>query len=361
MYIYRRRFPAHLVQRSQLLSPRYSQLVPTLGQFAALYEPPNINDLQFSRTLDRIAMPADVAAFLQSSQKFRDMVDALNKRYVSIWNQAGAGATHIVRPISDDGVITTGSFKGRRVIDVEQSSNGSMFEPHSPKLTGEYDKIWIQRPDSSDTLRWIEIVAHETGHAFNLINRTGTPAKMADRIRAAVVDEIEARKTEATVIAQIMQTTAGQQQLGGQTSQTGSTDPATVERNLFPGVPRKTYLESFVLSELLREAIVKENLGSSDIDKHRMAVENIPIKGWRDRQFKTNFAKFLFWQRVIDFRWKRFDELQRKGQKINREQVLQEHANAFFGGIIAYTHLPKPPAPKPVAQPPRKVPMRPVP
>ena len=122
------------------------------------------------------------------------MAGTLDNRYASI--RVPTQNKHRQLNTSADGVVTTGTFTGRRVLDVQESSTGSMFEPYdSPDNTGYYDTIRIKKPNRVETLRWIEVIAHETGHAFNLVSRTSPPAaKMADRIRDAIADEIATSK-----------------------------------------------------------------------------------------------------------------------------------------------------------------------
>jgi len=230
-----------------------------------------------------------------------------------------------------------------------------MFEPFDrQQIMRHYDLILIQKPDPSDTLEWIEVIAHETGHAFNLATSTSpAPVTMADRIRAAIADEITTRGIEATVVSEILKTTAGAQQLAGQQPRNLGTRQAIVERDFFPGLLRRTYLEHFVLSELIRAAIDKQKLSDDQIKAKDLLVEGIrtPFTGWRSRKFPSDdYSKFRFWLRVIDSRWRKLSKMhpsQSPAFEWVKEIVLQEHANAFFGGIISYTSLPPSLRPKP--------------
>ncbi len=317
----------------------------TLGEFAALQEPStgSMTSGQFGTTLSRLGIPQKVINLLKLSKTFIAMAVTLDARYVSIW--LPTQDRHRLLDTSPDGVVRTGLFTGRRVLDVQESSTGSMFETYdSPDNTGYYDAIRIKKPDQAQTLRWIEVIAHETGHAFNLVKRSSPPAaKMADRIRAAIADEIATRKIEATVVSEIMKTTLGGQQLKGQTPNTGGTASHTVERDFFPTPLRRTYLEHFVFSELIREAINREGLSQLEIKAKNREIERIPLKGWRSRIFSSDYSKFRFWLRVIDFRWGRLMQLHRPGTpefERGKEIVLQENSNAFFGGLIRYTPRP---------------------
>jgi hypothetical protein len=284
-----------------------------------------------------------VVDLLKLSKTFMTMAVTLDKRYVSIWRPTQD--RHRQLNTSPAGVVMTGPFTGRRVLDVQESFTGSMFEPYdSPDNTGYYDAIRIKKPDQAETLRWIEVIAHETGHAFNFVNRRSPPAAtMADRIRAAIADEIATRQIAASVVSEIMKTRRGGQQLQGQTPNTGGTAPHTVERDFFPTPLRRTYLEHFVFSELIREAINRERLSQSQIEAKNREIEGMPLKGWRSRSFSSDYSKLRFWLRVIDFRWRRLMQLHRPGTpefERGKEIVLQENANAFFGGLVRYTPRP---------------------
>jgi hypothetical protein len=131
-----------------------------------------------------------------------------------------------------------------------------------------------------------------------------------------------------------------------------------VERDFFPSQLRRTYLEHFVLSELSRDAIRKENLSDTAIKAKNLEVDKIPLTGWRSRKFSSDYSKLRFWLRVINFRWQRLNEMHPSGSPAfewGKEIVLQEHANAFFGGIISYTPLPPSAQPRPPARPARPV------
>jgi hypothetical protein len=375
MYIYDRQSGAQDQRTAQPIAVRSSQRYyyrdpagrtresteRTLGEFEALHSTGSVTSGQFGTTLSRLGISQKVVDLLKLSKTFMTMAVTLDKRYVSIW--LPTQDRHRQLNTSPDGVVVTGPFTGRRVLDVQESSTGSMFEPYdSPDNTGYYDAIRIKKPDPAQTLRWIEVIAHETGHAFNLINRNSPPAaKMADRIRAAIAEEIATRKIETSVVSEIMKTTLGGQQLKGQTPNSGGTAPHTVERNFFPTPLRRTYLEHFVFSELIRKAINREGLSEFQIKAKNREIEGIPLKGWRSRTFSSDYSKFRFWLRVIDFRWRRLMQLHRPGTpefERGKEIVLQENASAFFGGLIRYTPRPAMLRPKRAIQPPRKTPVR---
>jgi hypothetical protein len=164
---------------------------------------------------------------------------------------------------------------------------------------------------------------------------------MADRIRAAIAEEIATRRIERAVLSDILKTASGRRALAGFAPSTGDAVQRVVERDFFPSSLRRTYLEHFVLSELMRNAMEREKLTDlRELESKDEEISRIPIHGWRTRKFTSDYSKIRFWMRVIDFRWRRLMALRKPGNiefAQLKEQILQEHANAFFGGLIGYT------------------------
>ena len=368
MYIYDRKLSGTPHQRGDqpiTLRPSHRHYHPgsyrPLGEFGALQEANlNVTNGEFGRTLGRIGIPPAAVTLLRLSNKFMTMIKTLDQRYVSIWQPSNSVHRLLdTLDLSADGVVTKPPFKGRRVIEVKESSTGSMFEPYTlMDNRGYYDLIQIKKPDDADTGRWIEVIAHETGHAFNLVNRTAPPAgKMADRIRAAVSEEIATRNIEATVVAEVRRTAQGGRELQGFVPNNGGTDRHVVERAFFPTPLRRTYLEHFVLTELTREAIRREKLDHSQIAAKNQQVATLPMNAWRSRSFSSDYSKLRFWALVIDFRWRQLMKQRQPGTpgfEWTKEQVLQENANAFFGGIISYSARPALTPPGRAVQPTRQ-------
>jgi hypothetical protein len=112
-----------------------------------------------------------------------------------------------------------------------------------------------------------------------------------------------------------------------------------------------------VLSELAHEAIKRERLSDEARKAKNVEVASLPIKGFRSRKFASDYAKFRFALRIIDVRWERLRTIHRSDPNAfqrGKETVLQENANAFFGGSITYTPRPagawaSPPQPRPAS------------
>jgi hypothetical protein len=325
---------------------RRSSMERAIGEFGVLEQAgPNVavSKGEFGRALRGLGIPNAVVKLLKLSPTFRKMIATLDKRYVYIWNPAETQHRRLLPQTSADGLVTSGTFKGRRIINVQESQTGSTFEPYtSPDNPGYYDLISIKKPAASETGEWLEVIAHETAHAFHAVNPPAPSSAKgaADRIRAAVAEEIATRRIEAAVLSEILKTASGRRTLAGFAPSTGSSIRRVVERDFFPSPLRRTYLEHFVLIELLRQAIERENLTDHELEAKNKEISRIPIRGWRTRKFPSDYSKIRFWMRVIDFRWRRAMQLHRPGTvefARLKEQILQEHANAFFSKLIGYT------------------------
>ncbi len=98
-----------------------------------------------------------------------------------------------------------------------------------------------------------ERVAHETTHAFNRVTRLiklPSNATRAERISAAIDEELETRKQTNKILSEIKTASKGKIDFVR-----ASTERWAVERDFFPGKRRRTYLEHFVFSDLIREQV----------------------------------------------------------------------------------------------------------
>jgi len=353
-----RGFPSHCsLPRDQMpallaasvIAPRTSRFVGDSGFLGDPYAlgqtpPPQVTDGEFGKALASLDPPPTMTRLLRLSKTFMDMARTLDKKYVYLWHPAGG--RHRTLDTSTAGVVKSGGVAGRRVLDIRKSlTGGARFEPYqSPDNTGYYDVIWIDKPTQGDTGRWIEIVAHETGHAFHMVTpKSAPPVKLVSRICADVTEEITTRRIESLVVSEIQKTTVGARELKGFTFDNGGTDPDVVERDFYPAQLRMTYLEHFVLGERMRDAVQSEGLDAEGVKAKISEAAGAPLKGWRSRKLSSEYARLRFALRVIDLRWRRLKELHGSNAAAfarTKEQVLQEHANAFFGGAFAYTPRP---------------------
>ena len=324
---------------------------------------PIVTSGEFGKALSDLDPPPDVARLLGLSPSFLKMANNLDTRYVDIWLTQ---TKERVIDLSPDGVVISGRFTGRRSLKVGKSyTSSSWFEPYSLASPGYYDGIYIEKINPADIGRWIEIIAHETAHAFRFANGQITSSRVtcpqsrtaqADAIRASITDEILARKIETQVLKEIQAASGGTMVKQYQPT-TGSTDKELVERDFLSAHWDGTYLEHFVLETLVQGVIVCDkldentireknfNVGRIDLSKRKLEEYLIdqdyfdPDSG-KLTKFATKYARLRFIQRVIDARWKEFKQQHSPNNKgFAKEKVLQEHASAFFQGLIKYTPL----------------------
>jgi len=325
-----------------------------------------VTDGQFGTALkcfaDTYCVPNDVGKLLQGSSTFRGIASDLDARYIAL---VGPNIELAEIPadwegrwgVANDGLLTKGTYlgfnvKGRRVLWFVISFDGSSFSPaDSAEIPRSFDTISLQppavnagpgqTPTPTELGRWIENIAHETTHAWHRVKSVKAQAATPlGRICDALEEEILTRKTEAKILAEAQATALGKGLLKTFVPTTGATDLAAVERDPFPSKLQRTYLEHFVLMGLLGEAILREKLTPTDIQKKNEEADRIPLTGWRDRKFASDYSKIRFWLRVVDFRWRRLQQLRLPTATAfaqASETVLREHANAFFGGLVQYT------------------------
>jgi hypothetical protein len=303
----------------------------------------------------------DVFRWLTLSPTYMAIVKKLGKKYVHYKDFVADGWG-----IGADGVFTKGKYKGRRFFDFEYSSNGTYFAPYgsldNPLAS---DVIYLEPPNQShqrgfytldENGRWIELIAHETVHAFRHVSGLRRSGKTAsDRIQSGIDDEIATRKAEGKIVGEIRKKS---KKFRKYTPTTGSTDRWAVERDFFPGQQKRNYLEHFVLSERLQAAwapLSAEEIdaddklvASIDLGKHKLAhyVTANPTfvdpHTGKETSFKSRYACVRFMMRVIDARWRAIRDLDSRDldHDAGLEKCRQQHADAFFEGLATYTPVP---------------------
>jgi D-alanyl-D-alanine carboxypeptidase len=312
----------------------------------------------FGRTLRRFAaewtVPDSVLWLLQRSPTYVAIAKDLDDHYVegNLQKPSDAG------PQSADGVFTAGSNRGRRRIYFHPSSHGSFFSPYGdPDNSLAGDVIWLQRPAGTGdptaptTLQqrgqWLEMIAHESAHAARLVRGQrrsgGTPA---ERVRSAIDDEIATRGVERRIVDELR---AKFPRFAAYRPTTGSRDRAQVERDTFPGEQRRTYLEHFVLGELLaaaRREVTDEQAKQYANIVGRISLGSPPFTPLLSLQptfvhrtrgriplFRLRYPNVLLALRVIAARW----QAAAGADETVLERMRQEHAAAFFDGLVRYT------------------------
>ncbi len=343
------------------------RLIPNMApELTEQVTTPPITTGEFGMALNKYGeMPNNVIDLLKLSPTFVKMATNLDGLYVDIWDSARAHHRNDVVANFSAGMVTQGTFTGRRVLNIDRSfTTSSWFQPYSMGR-GYYDAIYIENIGVAEIGKWIEVIAHETAHAFRFANGQLTrpivtcpqsKTVKADAIRSMINDEILARKIEAQVLKEIQAAPGGTTVRSYQPT-TGSTVQKVVERDSFTTDWEGTYLEHFVLDTLLSEAIVCDKLDENSVEEKIRNVNRIPLEkrklddylidqnyfdpdSGKLSTFVTKYARLRFIRRIIDARWKQFKKQHSPGDKDiakAKEKVLKEHSSAFFQGVIAYT------------------------
>ena len=214
---------------------------------------------------------------LLTSSSFTRIVRRLNKSYASAAVLEKAGGVMRFKPDAD-GLLTTGPFAGRRTLDFNELTDGNRFvRAGSFQLSGtslpHSDSIFISFPmgaivtDEGRTRAiagFVGSIAHEAVHAFHRVSSAGSPrlpAPRDKRAQAFITEEIATRKKEKVILGEI-QKKAKSPQLRSLIKARAATiqlSRPAVERDFVSG-SRLTYLETFVLEDLIQASIREEGL-----------------------------------------------------------------------------------------------------
>jgi hypothetical protein len=308
----------------------------------------------------------DVFRWLKQSPTYMAVVKKLGKKYVHYKIKKKPVFVSDAWGMNAEGVFTKGTYKGRRFFDVEYSSNGTYFAPYgSPDNSIGSDVIYLEPPDPhrqrgaytlDENGRWVELIAHESVHAFRRVSGLRRSGKTAgDRIQSGIDDEIATRKAEGKIVGEIRKKS---KKFRKYTPTTGSTDRWAVERDFFPGQQKRTYLEHFVLSERLQAAWAPLSgdevdaddklVARIDLGKHKLAhyvtanPTYVDPDTGKETSFKSRYACVRFMMRVIDARWRAIRDLDSRDlyHDAGLEKCRQQHADAFFKGLASYTPVP---------------------
>jgi hypothetical protein len=341
------------------------ELTHTVQQGAGanpLIQRKNVSGGQFGEELNQFSkqesLPDGVLTRLAKSPTFMNMVRFLDTQYIAFDGKLIPDSFRVKWDLQPDGVLGKGPFEGKRVIDIfSTSAESNSAGAGSVGNDWGNDVIRLKKPDSKgDQLigDWIALIAHETTHTFNRLKGNSKPsASAADRIRAAIQDEIDTRINESKVTDEATKKPA----LPGFFKNVDSTQTHEVQRDFIQANMRKTYLENFVLGERISKAAYKEGLSADERSRRDAKINALPLAQFGSismqypalityyvketkmyRVFDSDYEELRFIERIIDSRWR---EYEKSGGDLDvKERLLQAHALAFFDGIIAYDPRP---------------------
>jgi len=354
-----------------------------------------INDLAIE--LKEVARAA--REILQVSSSFNDITDLLNKEYVSGERLESLGGTEKFEP-DDDGVLKKSPFAGRRSLVFSNLhikltlgdrflSVGS-FQTQSTAFSDNdfivvtFPMAVVKEQRGKVIARLVGTIAHETVHAFHRVTiPTKTSLSRAQRANAFIEEEIATRKKEKDILRQIV--SAGgvtalavaekkdkglKQEIENRIDQIILSRPE-VERDFVSGT-RLTYLETFVMEDMINQSLRVKELDSGkireDFDavnelvfdtsldevlkvKHPELLTRDPKTGLKTPFLETEFKELLLARRAMESHWK-------EHQADNLEPILELHKHAFFPEGIDYTSRPKTGPAKQTKQPKARVPAK---
>ena len=342
--------------------PALQPRVPGLGQAP----PPLASPGQYGLALTRIRIPAAAIELLVLSKTFRDMAAVLDNAYFDHLHWLALQKNVPSLRLDADFRVVGGAagFNGRRILYVSTDPSGSLFIPgqSTASPTG-WDIIRFKLSlGMSDTIPWVEAIAHETAHAFARVTaqRAG-PTTAVDRAHAGVRDECDTRRREQQVLAEIRATQKGRVALAGHPPRPVRT--CDCERDWFPVPQKRTYLEQFVLGNEWESAA--RSLGSTDREKIIADVAAIPVQFSAKGQpptmatailrgttsvgsfsatfpvLKSAAGQAAFVLRLVDASWRQLIAKVGEGSPTwnggAHQLRLERHARVFFKIPVAYT------------------------
>jgi hypothetical protein len=327
---------------------------------------PRLSPGQFGLAMSRVDMPREALQLLLLSATFKQMAQTLDNSYLDHRHWFALQQNNPNLKLNKAFRVVGGGagLNGRRIFYLRADDSGSMFIPGSSidSPTG-WDYIWLKLSLWHEgTIAWVETLAHETAHAFARVTATGTGPKTPEqRVKAAVLDECATRKREQKVVSEIKATPTGRKAFAGHTLRPVRT--CDCERDWFPAVQKRTYLEQFVLGMDWESAA--QALSDTDRKKILADVAAIPLKwskkpqpptmivailrgtapvGSFAKQFpvlKSTAGQAAFVLRIVDASWR---QLMKKVGEDSAEWTggahqlrLERHARVFFKIKVSYT------------------------
>jgi hypothetical protein len=331
-----------------------------LGQPA----PTRVSQGQYGLALSRSSIPAAAIDLLVLSPTFRRMAGILDDAYFDHRHWLALQKVNpSLRLNSNFRVVGGGAgTNGRRILYVSTDPSGSLFITGQSILSPTGWDIIRFKFSLSDTVPWIEAIAHETAHAFARVTAQGAgPTTAVQRVQASVLDECKTRRVEQQVLKEIRATQKGSVALAGHTPRAVRT--CDCERDWFPIAQKRTYLEEFVLGADWETAA--SGLSTADRDKIKADVAAIPLKWSTKPQPPTMLVSILrgtapvasfagkfpvlksaagqaaFVLRIVDLSWRQLiskvveDSPTWKGGA--HQLRLERHVRLFFKIPVTYT------------------------
>lgn len=335
-----------------------------LGQSSTV----KLSNGHFGLAMSHISIPDAAIRLLRRSATFKQMAATLDGAYVDHRHWTKVSSSSNARLNNAFRVVGGGNLNGRRVLYVGFDPAGSLFiTGQSIESSNGWDIIrFSDALGQSHTIPWVRAIAHETAHAFARVTASGVaPKTPVDRVGADVRDECNARTVEHRVIAEIRNTAAGKRALATHRVQPPVL-PCDCQRDWFPTLQMRSYLEHFVLGADW-EAAAKP---LSDADRQKILTDvaaiplnfsakthppSMPVAILRGTATVGSFAKQFpvlnsaagqaaFVLRLVDASWRQLIAEVGEGSPTwtggAHQLRLERHARLFFEIKVGYTRCP---------------------
>ena len=304
----------------------------------------------FDQALDNVGVSDTVIKLLKRSSSFMDIVRALDQHYVWAFNPK-----HLVTDGVTDGVLTSGAFRGRRILYIQIGQGEGSFNPYGTfDISIASDVIKIAAPQGAQGASNVELlrsIAHEATHAFHVVTGKPPPADVEASIQAGITEEIETRKTEVTIAKEIFPGRSKERGAIEDQVAKGYLSRPLVERDIAPDIGL-TYLEASGFGALLADTQRKDSLSDDQAATIRDSIDKGPktfsmVKSQHGYAVPSEYALVYVNRKIAIATWQKFRQdfrgLEDSPKALReKERLLQENARALLDGRIKYSPLPRP-------------------
>ena len=303
----------------------------------------------FDQALDKVGAGDAVIKLLKKSSSFMDIVRALDQHYVWLGNPKLLKTDqHAVVA----GALTSGVFQGRRILEIQGGAEGGSYAPFSSPDAGIGSDL-IKVSTGKGNAELVRSIAHEATHAFHAVTGKPPPTGVEASIQAGITEEIGTRKMEVTIEQEIYQSRSKESRAVENQVAAGYLSRPLVERDIAPDIGL-TYLEASGFTALLADAQREDGLTDDQATDVRAIIDNdtgpktFPmLKGQHGFAERSKYAFVCLNRKWAIAEWQKFRQDFRgieasPGALLEKDRLLQEHANTLLDGRIKYSPLPRP-------------------
>ena len=338
--------PALELEADRTMLDVLSDRPPRIGVTAAV---PGVQFLRvtsggFGRALEEFTnlwnIPDSTVRLLLTSATFMRLARTLDQNFVARTDSAPFNPE-----VSANGIITSGGpgmprrMIGKRELMVIRD-DPAFLPVQTPDNPLSADLIQVNQLDAPG---FIQELGHEVTHAANFVGASPPAAQtLVAEINAGIQEEISVRQSEATILGEV-----NNPQVRQQVAQVGSRVTSEVQRDIAPAIGM-TYLESFFFARRLRDAQANDQITEDKAREIREVISLAVKHGLAVPDWYGEYGRVWLDRETVRKEWTTFHETNRRsdpGYDAAREQLLQDHAQRFFGGQVSYGVRPTPAVP----------------